>query len=69
MPIWSKPGEIIEVDRDGSKLEIMDYSTGEVIPYNLKTGATNTHRAEPTLNGAYRELADYYRIVIVSSQT
>ena len=69
MPIWSKPGEIIEVYWDGSKLEIMDHSTEEVIPYNLKTGATNTHRAEPTLNGAYRELADYYRIVIVSSQT
>jgi len=32
MPIRRKPGEIMEVDWAGSVLEIMDRSTGEVIP-------------------------------------
>lgn len=115
MPIRRKPGEIMEVDWAGSVLEIMDRSTGEVIPAyvfiatlpysqfsyveafldmksaswliahihaleyfegvpetlvpdNLKTGVTKALRAEPILNEAYRELADYYRSVIVPSR-
>ena len=115
MPIRRKPGEIMEVDWAGSILEIMDRSTGEVIPAyvfiatlpysqfsyveafldmksaswliahihaleyfegvpetlvpdNLKTGVTKALRAEPILNEAYRELADYYRSVIVPSR-
>ncbi len=32
MPIWRKPGEIMEVDWAGSTLGITDRSTGEVIP-------------------------------------
>jgi len=35
---------------------------------NLKTGVTKAHREEPLLNEAYRELADYYRTVIVPSR-
>lgn len=115
MPIRRKPGEIMEVDWAGSTLEIMDRSTGEVIPAyvfiatlpysqfsyveafldmksanwlsahihalehfggvpetlvpdNLKTGVTKAQRSEPILNEAYRELADYYRTVIVPSR-
>lgn len=36
-----------------------------LVPDNLKTGVTKALRAEPILNEAYRELADYYRTVIV----
>src|SRR5699024_8800051 len=35
---------------------------------NLKTGVMKALRAEPVLNEAYRELADYYRTVIVPSR-
>lgn len=36
-----------------------------LVPDNLKTGVTKAHRSEPLLNEAYRELADYYRTIIV----
>lgn len=39
-----------------------------LVPDNLKTGVTKALRAEPLLNEAYRELADYYRTVIVPSR-
>ena len=112
MPIRRKPGEVMEVDWAGSKLQMMDRSTGEMIPVyvfiatlpysqfsyveafldmksanwliahihaleyfggvpetfvpdNLKTGVTKALRGEPLLNETYRELADYYRTVIV----
>ena len=39
-----------------------------LVPDNLKTGVTKALRGEPLLNEAYRELADYYRIVIVPSR-
>lgn len=39
-----------------------------LVPDNLKTGVTKAQRDEPILNEAYRELADYYRIVIVPSR-
>ncbi len=39
-----------------------------LVPDNLKTGVTKALRAEPVLNEAYRELADYYRTVIVPSR-
>ena len=39
-----------------------------MVPDNLKTGVTKAHRGEPLLNEAYRELADYYRTVIVPSR-
>lgn len=115
MPIRRKPGEIMEVDWAGSTLEVIDRSTGEVLPAyvfvatlpysqlsyveafldmksanwlmahihafeyfngvpealvpdNLKTGVTKVLRGEPLLNEAYRELADYYRIVVVPSR-
>lgn len=38
------------------------------VPDNLKTGVTKALRGEPLLNEAYRELADYYRAVIVPSR-
>lgn len=38
------------------------------VPDNLKTGVTKALRSEPVLNEAYRELADYYRTVIVPSR-
>lgn len=39
-----------------------------LVPDNLKTGVTKALRGEPILNEAYRELADYYRTVIVPSR-
>ncbi|WP_147533024.1 IS21 family transposase [Bacillus marasmi] len=39
-----------------------------MVPDNLKTGVTKALRGEPILNEAYRELADYYRTVIVPSR-
>lgn len=39
-----------------------------LVPDNLKTGVTKALRSEPVLNEAYRELADYYRTVIVPSR-
>ncbi|MHA6261543.1 IS21/IS408/IS1162 family transposase [Sporosarcina sp. CAU 1771] len=39
-----------------------------LVPDNLKTGVTKAHRSEPVLNEAYRELADYYRTVIIPSR-
>lgn len=39
-----------------------------LVPDNLKTGVTKALRDEPLLNEAYRELADYYRTVIVPSR-
>ena len=39
-----------------------------LVPDNLKTGVIKAHRVEPLLNEAYRELADYYRTVIVPSR-
>lgn len=42
--------------------------TETLVPDNLKTGVTKASRTEPLLNEAYRELADYYRTVIVPSR-
>ena len=39
-----------------------------LVPDNLKTGVIKAHRVEPLLNEAYRELADYYRTIIVPSR-
>lgn len=39
-----------------------------LVPDNLKTGVTKAFRNEPILNEAYRELADYYRTVVVPSR-
>ncbi|WP_349237168.1 IS21 family transposase [Bacillus sp. REN3] len=39
-----------------------------IVPDNLKTGVTKALRGEPLLNESYRELADYYRTVIVPSR-
>ena len=39
-----------------------------LVPDNLKTGVTKPLRGESLLNEAYRELADYYRTVIVPSR-
>lgn len=39
-----------------------------MVPDNLKTGVTKVLRTESLLNEAYRELADYYRTVIVPSR-
>lgn len=39
-----------------------------LVPDNLKTGVIKPYRVEPLLNEAYREMADYYRIVIVPSR-
>lgn len=39
-----------------------------MVPDNLKTGVTKPLRGEPILQEAYRELADYYRTVIVPSR-
>lgn len=36
-----------------------------LVPDNLKTGVVKALRAEPILNEAYREMADYYQTVIV----
>lgn len=42
--------------------------TEALVPDNLKTGVTKALRGEPLLNEAYRELADYYRTVVVPSR-
>ncbi|GKV64841.1 MULTISPECIES: IS21 family transposase [unclassified Sporosarcina] len=39
-----------------------------LVPDNLKTGVIKAHRVEPLLNEAYREMADYYRTIIVPSR-
>lgn len=39
-----------------------------LVPDNLKTGVTRALRGEPLLNEAYREMADYYRTVVVPSR-
>lgn len=39
-----------------------------LVPDNLKTGVTKALGSESVLNEAYRELADYYRTVIVPSR-
>lgn len=39
-----------------------------LVPDNLKTGVLKPLRAEPVLNEAYHELADYYQTVIVPSR-
>lgn len=39
-----------------------------IVPDNLKTGVTKPLRGEPILNEAYREMADYYRTIIVPSR-
>jgi len=39
-----------------------------IVPDNLKTGVTKPLRGEPILNEAYREMADYYRAIIVPSR-
>lgn len=39
-----------------------------LVPDNLKTGVIQANQVEPVLNEAYRELADYYRTVIVPSR-
>lgn len=45
--------------------EYFDGVPDSVIPDNLRTGVSKSNRAEPILNEAYRELADYYQTVIV----
>ncbi|WP_203249336.1 IS21 family transposase [Sporosarcina beigongshangi] len=49
-------------------LEYFEGVPETLVPDNLKTGVTKAHRTDPILNEAYRELADYYRIVIVPSR-
>ena len=52
-------------------IHALEYFNGvpeTLVPDNLKTGVTKASRSEPILNEAYRELADYYRIVIVPSR-
>ncbi|WP_299834278.1 IS21 family transposase [uncultured Metabacillus sp.] len=49
-------------------LEYFDGVPETMVPDNLKTGVTKAHREEPLLNEAYREMADYYRTVIVPSR-
>lgn len=39
-----------------------------LVPDNLRTGVTKAVHAEPVLNEAYRELADYYQTVIVPTR-
>ncbi|WP_233201629.1 IS21 family transposase, partial [Sporosarcina sp. P10] len=39
-----------------------------LVPDNLKTGVIKAQRVEPLLIEAYRELADYYRTIIVPSR-
>jgi transposase len=45
--------------------EYFDGVPDSIIPDNLRTGVSKSNRAEPMLNEAYRELADYYQTVIV----
>ena len=52
-------------------IHALEYFNGvpeTMVPDNLKTGVTKAHREEPLLNEAYREMADYYRTVIVPSR-
>lgn len=49
-------------------LEYFEGVPETLVPDNLKTGVTKALRGEPVLNEAYRELADYYRTVIVPSR-
>lgn len=42
--------------------------TETLVPDNLKTGVTKNDEPEPILNEAYREIADYYRNVIVPAR-
>ncbi|MCP1161222.1 MULTISPECIES: IS21 family transposase [Bacillus] len=42
--------------------------TEVIVPDNLKTGVTTARRGYPLINEAYRELADYYRTVVVPSR-
>ncbi|MGD6880103.1 IS21 family transposase, partial [Bacillus infantis] len=42
--------------------------TEVIVPDNLKTGVTTARRGDPLINEAYRELADYYRTVVVPSR-
>lgn len=42
--------------------------TEVLVPDNLKTGVTKPRRGDPLINEAYRELADYYRAVVVPSR-
>jgi len=39
-----------------------------LVPDNLKVGVTKSDYAEPILNEAYRELADYYQTAIVPAR-
>ena len=39
-----------------------------LVPDNLRTGVTKSDYAEPLLNEAYRELADYYQTAIVPTR-
>ncbi len=48
--------------------EYFDGVPETLVPDNLKTGVTKALRSESLLNEAYRELADYYRTVIVPSR-
>lgn len=48
--------------------EYFDGVPGTLVPDNLKTGVTKALGSESVLNEAYRELADYYRTVIVPSR-
>src|SRR5678810_469103 len=48
-------------------INAFDYFGGAsevLVPDNLKKGVTKAKGAEPVLNQAYRELADYYRTTI-----
>ncbi|SDZ69093.1 Transposase [Evansella caseinilytica] len=52
-------------------IHALDYFGGvpeTIVPDNLKTGVTKPLRGDPVLNEAYRELADYYRTIIVPSR-
>ncbi|PIC55922.1 transposase [Sporosarcina sp. P12(2017)] len=48
--------------------EYFDGVPETLVPDNLKTGVIKAQRIEPLLNEAYRELADYYRTIIVPSR-
>lgn len=48
--------------------EYFEWVTETLVPDNLKTGVIKPNGAEPILNEAYRELADYYRTVIVPTR-
>lgn len=48
--------------------EYFDGVPETLVPDNLKTGVTKALRGEPLLNEAYREMADYYRTIVVPSR-